>query len=88
MCEIDFSRPVHQFWPKNRGASKNPPVGSNRNCQAQKVAGKKCNQNLAEVENECVRSIFWYGGGPGWVRGGRLNPNPKFLTSGGLKREL
>ena len=114
MWEIDFLGPVYQFWPKNHGASKNPPVGSQGlfsvlpirsrnckqtladvknecvrpiftrkntifgpktavpqrirrwaqlgNCRARKVAGKACDQNLAEVENECVRLIFWYGG--------------------------
>ena len=58
MWEIDFLGPVYQFWPKNHGASKNPPVGSNRKYRAQKVAGKKCDQICGVFENECVRSIF------------------------------
>ena len=62
MWETHFYAQKYQFWPENCGASKNPPVGSNRNYRAQKVAGKACDQTFAEVENECVRSIFWYGG--------------------------
>ena len=114
MCETHFYAQKYHFWPENRGASKNSPVGSQGlfsvlpirsrnckqtladvknecvrpiftrkntifgpktavpqrirrwaqlgNCRARKVAGKACDQNLAEVENECVRLIFWYGG--------------------------
>ena len=87
MWEIDFSRPVYQFWPENRGASKNPPVGSNRNRRAQKVRDQMCDQTLAEVENECVRSIFWYRTVPYrttkyFFRGRFLRPHKTVCTIG------
>ena len=48
-----------------------------------------CANGFVGSQKTTPKKIFLgTGGGLGWVRGGRLNPKPKFLTSGGLKREL
>ena len=58
MWEIDFRAPKISFWAKNRGASKNLPVGSQGLFSVLPIRSRNCKQTFADVENECGTPIF------------------------------